>query len=138
ALEKARLAEEELNQGKYRGPLHGVPIGIKDLIFTKGIKTTMGSEIYAEFIPTENAFVIDQLETAGAIIFGKLNTHQFAYGPTGDRSYYGPVRNPYDITKIPGGSSSGSAASVAACLNYGALGTDTGGSIRVPAAFCGI
>ena len=105
ALRNAEIAEEEISQGKYRGPLHGVPIGIKDLVFTKGIKTTMGSEIYEDYIPTENAFVIDQLEKAGAIIFGKLNTHQFAYGPTGDRSYYGPVKNPYDTTKITGGSS---------------------------------
>ncbi|GGB43720.1 amidase [Lentibacillus populi] len=138
ALVIAEEREQELQFGKYRGPLHGIPIGLKDVIFTKGIRTTMGSEIFKDYIPAKDAFVVEQLKKAGAIIVGKLNTHQFAYGPTGDRSYYGVVANPHDKSKMSGGSSSGSAAAVAACLCYGALGTDTGGSIRIPSSFCGI
>jgi aspartyl-tRNA(Asn)/glutamyl-tRNA(Gln) amidotransferase subunit A len=137
-LEQAVKAEKEIENGTYRGPLHGIPIGLKDLIYTKNLKTTMGSDIYQNFVPTYNATVVGKLEEAGAIIIGKLNTHQFAYGPTGDRSFYGPVRNPYDLEKMTGGSSSGSAAAVSACLCFGSLGTDTGGSIRVPASFCGV
>lgn len=98
----------------------------------------MGAEIFDQFIPEEDAFVVQKLKEAGAIITGKQNTHQFAYGPTGDRSFYGLVRNPYDTTKMTGGSSSGSAAAVATGMNFGALGTDTGGSVRIPASFCGI
>lgn len=137
-IEQAEIAEKEIDAGAYRGPLHGIPLGLKDLIYTKNIKTTMGSEIYQDFLPEYNATVVDKLKEAGAIIIGKLNTHQFAYGPTGDRSFSGPVRNPYNIERMTGGSSSGSAAAVAACLCYGSLGTDTGGSIRVPASFCGV
>lgn len=137
-LREAKEIEKEIKQGNYKGPLHGIPIGVKDNIYTKGIKTTMGSEIYKDFIPEDDAFVIDILKRGGAIIIGKHNTHQFTYGPTGDRSHAGPVRNPYDIKKMSGGSSSGSAASVAAYLCYGALGTDTSGSVRIPASFCGI
>lgn len=136
--QEAKQAETEINGGKYRGPLHGVPIGIKDMIFTKGTRTTMGSEIYDKFIPEVDAFVVKKLKEAGAIIAGKQNTHQFAYGPTGDCSFYGPVHNPYDTEKMTGGSSSGSAASVATGMSFGALGTDTGGSVRIPASFCGI
>jgi aspartyl-tRNA(Asn)/glutamyl-tRNA(Gln) amidotransferase subunit A len=138
ALASANQAEKEILTGDIKGPLHGVPVGLKDLIYTKEIKTTMGSEIYQDFLPDYNATVTDKLEEAGAIIIGKLNTHQFAYGPTGDRSYYGAVKNPHDPSKITGGSSSGSGAAVAAFLCYGALGTDTGGSIRIPASMCGI
>src|SRR5699024_12852630 len=98
----------------------------------------MGSNIYKDFVPIEDAFVIETLKKAGAIIIGKHNTHQFAYGPTGDRSHVGPCKNPYDPTKMTGGSSAGSAAAVAACLCYGALGTDTSGSVRIPASFCGV
>jgi aspartyl-tRNA(Asn)/glutamyl-tRNA(Gln) amidotransferase subunit A len=138
AREAAQKAETEIMGGNYRGPLHGVPIGLKDIINTKNARTTMGSEIFKDYIPDSDATVVEKLEQAGAIIIGKLNTHQFAYGPTGDRSYFGPARNPLDPTKITGGSSSGSGASVAAYLNYGALGTDTSGSIRIPATLCGI
>lgn len=138
ALKDANEMEKEIKQGNYKGPLHGIPIGIKDNIFTKGIKTTMGSEIYRNFSPKENAFVINRLIKAGAIIIGKNNTHQFAFGPTGDRSHVGPAHNPYNIKKMTGGSSGGSAAAVSAYLCFGALGTDTGGSVRVPASFCGI
>lgn len=137
-LAQARIAEEEIEAGLYKGPLHGIAIGLKDLIYTKNMKTTMGSEIYKNYIPESNATVVDKLKKAGAIIIGKLNTHQFAYGPTGDRSYYGPTRNPFDPQKMTGGSSSGSAASVSACLCFGSLGTDTGGSVRIPASFCGV
>ncbi|WP_194841239.1 amidase [Salinibacillus xinjiangensis] len=138
ALATAKEREKEVLEGKYRGPLHGIPIGLKDLINTKGLKTTCGSSIFENHIPDENAELVNRLEEAGAIIIGKNNTHQFAYGPTGDRSHVGPVRNPYNIKKMTGGSSSGSAASVAACLNYGTIGTDTGGSVRIPASFCGV
>lgn len=138
AINTAKEREEEISRGEYRGPLHGIPIGLKDIFDTKGLKTTVGSKIYENNIPNEDAPVVTQLKTAGAIIIGKLNTHQFAYGPTGDRSYYGPVANPHNIKKMTGGSSSGSAAAVSAYLCYGALGTDTGGSVRIPASFCGI
>lgn len=138
ALADAKKAEEDISSGNVRGVLHGVPVGLKDLIYTKGVKTTMGSEIYKDYIPPYNATVVDRLSGAGAIIIGKLNTHEFAYGPTGDVSYFGPVKNPYDLTRVSGGSSSGSGAAVSAGLCYGALGTDTGGSIRIPSSACGI
>ena len=138
AIETAEQMEKEIASGHYRGPLHGIPIGLKDLIYTKGIRTTMGSMIYHDFIPDHDATVVETLKQAGAIMIGKLNTHEFAYGPTGDESFFGAVRNPYDRTKITGGSSSGSGAAVASGLCYGALGTDTGGSIRIPSSACGI
>jgi aspartyl-tRNA(Asn)/glutamyl-tRNA(Gln) amidotransferase subunit A len=138
ALESASQAETEIVTGNWRGPLHGIPIGLKDLICTKNIKTTMGSQIYKDFVPVYDATVVEKLKRAGAVIIGKLNTHQFAYGPTGDRSYFGAVKNPHDLTKMSGGSSSGSGAAVSAGLCYAALGTDTGGSIRIPSACCGI
>ncbi|MGA9173848.1 MAG: amidase, partial [Thermoactinomyces sp.] len=138
AMESALQAEKEIAAGNWKGPLHGIPIGLKDLIYTKEIKTTMGSAIYKDHIPDYDAAVVEKLKQAGAIIIGKLNTHQFAYGPTGDRSFFGAVKNPYNLSKIPGGSSSGSGASVAASMCFAALGTDTGGSIRIPSACCGI
>ncbi|MFJ5768943.1 amidase [Psychrobacillus sp. NPDC093180] len=137
-IEQAHKVQREIEAGNYKGPLHGIPIGLKDLIYTVNAKTTMGSEIYQDFVPEFNATVVEKLKEAGAILIGKLNTHQFAYGPTGDRSYFGPVRNPHNPEKMTGGSSSGSAAAVSACLCYAALGTDTGGSVRVPASFCGV
>src|SRR5699024_8683556 len=138
SLEMEKQADLEMADGNYKGELHGIPIGIKDVIYTDDMKTTMGSPIYENYHPQENATAVRRLKTAGAIIIGKLNTHQFAYGPTGDRSYFGPVHNPYDLNRMTGGSSSGSAAAVAASLAYGALGTDTSGSVRIPASFCGI
>ncbi|GAB7386451.1 amidase [Bacillaceae bacterium] len=138
ALQAAMRAEKEIVSGNWRGPLHGVPIGLKDMIYTKNGRTTMGAERYKDFVPDDDAAVVEKLRQAGAILIGKLNTHQFAYGPTGDRSYFGAVRNPYDLTKMSGGSSSGSGAAVAAALCFAALGTDTGGSIRIPSACCGI
>ncbi|BCJ87608.1 amidase [Effusibacillus dendaii] len=138
AIENARTAEREIVEGNWRGPLHGVPIGLKDLVFTEGVRTTMGARIFKDYIPDYSATVVNKLEEAGAVLLGKLNTHEFAYGPTGDRSFFGPVKNPYDLEKITGGSSSGSGAAVAAGMVFAALGTDTGGSIRIPAAHCGI
>lgn len=138
AVREAKLAEAEIMAGDWKGPLHGVPIGLKDLIYTKGIRTTMGSEIFNDFLPQTDASVVTRIKQAGGIIVGKLNTHQFAYGPTGDRSFFGPVHNPYDHSKITGGSSSGSGAAVAAGMCFAALGSDTGGSIRIPSSICGI
>lgn len=138
ALEAAQLAEEEIGKGNIKGPLHGVPVAIKDVIFTKGIRTTMGSKVFENFVPDFNATVVQKLKDAGAIIIGKTHTHEFAYGPTGDRSLIGSCRNPYNPDKITGGSSSGSAVAIAKDMAIAALGTDTGGSIRIPAAACGV
>ena len=138
ALEEASLAEREITAGRHHGPLHGVPIALKDLIFTRGVRTTMASGFFAEHVPDHSATVARKLEDAGSVLIGKTNTHEFAYGPTGDRSFFGPTRNPHDTGKITGGSSGGSGAAVAAGLCYGALGSDTGGSIRIPAALCGV
>ena len=138
ALAAAKKAEQELYRNTYRGPLHGIPIGIKDMIETKGLRTTMGSGIFKDYIPEKDAAVVQKLKEAGAVILGKLHTHEFAYGPMGDRSYFGPARNPHDPRKIAGGSSSGAGAAVAAGLCFGAVGTDTGGSVRIPASCCGV
>lgn len=138
ALEDAQKAEQDMMAGHWKGQLHGIPISLKDVIYTKDIKTTMGSQLYKNFIPDYDATVVDRLKQSGAIIIGKLNTHEFAYGPSGDRSCFGPVRNPYDLSKMSGGSSSGSAAALASLLCFGALGTDTGGSIRIPSSMCGV
>ncbi|WP_164525626.1 amidase [Siminovitchia acidinfaciens] len=137
-LKQAYAAEEEIMKGSYRGLLHGIPVGIKDLIFTKGVRTTMGSRLFKDFVPDRNADAVNRLIDAGAIITGKLNTHELAFGTTGDQSYFGAVKNPYDHEKITGGSSSGSAAAVAAHMCLAAIGTDTGGSIRIPASFCNV
>lgn len=138
ALEQARIAEAEIRDGSWRGPLHGIPIGLKDLIDTAAIKTTCASELFADRIPTEDAEVVKRLKRAGAVILGKQNLQEFAWGGTSASSHYGPVHNPWNLDRIAGGSSGGSATAVAARLCFGAIGTDTGGSIREPAAFCGI
>ena len=138
AMEDARRAEAEISSGRYRGPLHGVPIGIKDLVDTKAVRTTMASAFFEHHVPDRDAAVALRLREAGSVLLGKTNTHEFAYGPTGDRSFFGPTRNPRDPDKITGGSSGGSGAAVAAGLLYGAIGSDTGGSIRIPAALCGV
>ena len=138
ALEEAGRAEREILAGRYRGPLHGVPIGLKDLIYTEGVRTTMGSAFFEDYVPDHSAAVATKLQEAGTILVGKTNTHEFAYGPTGDRSHFGPTRNPHDTARISGGSSAGSAAAVAANLLYASLGSDTGGSVRIPAALCGV
>jgi aspartyl-tRNA(Asn)/glutamyl-tRNA(Gln) amidotransferase subunit A len=112
ALEAAARAEEEMTAGRYRGPLHGVPLGLKDLIYTEGVRTTMGSAFFKDYVPDYSATVALKLEQAGAVLVGKTNTHEFAYGPTGDRSYFGPTRNPHDTRRISGGSSGGSGAAL--------------------------
>jgi aspartyl-tRNA(Asn)/glutamyl-tRNA(Gln) amidotransferase subunit A len=138
ALQEAERAEREILAGRHGSALHGVPVGLKDLIFTRGVRTTMGSAFFKDHVPDHSAAVAVRLEEAGTVLLGKTNTHEFAYGPTGDRSYFGPTRNPHDPARISGGSSSGSAAAVAANLLYAALGSDTGGSVRIPAALCGV
>lgn len=137
ALTRAK-ALDALPASAARGPLHGVPIALKDNIDTAGIRTTAASSVYDDRVPAEDAEVARRLAAAGAIVLGKLNLHEFANGGTSATSYYGPVRNPWALDRNPGGSSGGSAAAVAAGLCFGALGTDTGGSIRTPASYCGI
>ena len=138
ALDQARRAEQEIFRGKYRGPLHGIPIGLKDIVDTAGIPTTAGSALFKNRIPAEDADIVRRLHDAGAVILGKQNLHEFAYGGSSMISFYGEVRNPWDTSRIAGGSSGGSAAGVAAGLGYAAIGTDTAGSIRLPAAYCGV
>lgn len=137
AMQQAKVLDAEQKAGKLRGPLHGIPIALKDNIDTAGTRTTAASAVYDERIPTEDAEVVRKLKAAGAIFVGKANLHEFAMGGTSATSYFGPVRNPWNLARNSGGSSGGSAAAVAAELCYGALGTDTGGSIRTPASFCG-
>jgi len=138
ALAEARRAEREIQDGHDRGPLHGVPIGLKDILDTAGVRTTAASAQYKDRVPTEDAEVVRRLRAAGAIILGKQNLHEFAYGGSSMISYFGEVHNPWDVARIAGGSSGGSAASVAAGLGYAAIGTDTAGSIRLPAAYGGV
>jgi aspartyl-tRNA(Asn)/glutamyl-tRNA(Gln) amidotransferase subunit A len=133
----AARADFALARGNRLGPLHGIPIAIKDNIWTRDVRTTAGSKILAEFVPQEDAAVVQALRQAGAIILGKTNLHEFAYGVTCNNVHYGAVHNSWDLARIPGGSSGGSAAAVTAGLCCAALGTDTGGSIRIPAAMCG-
>jgi aspartyl-tRNA(Asn)/glutamyl-tRNA(Gln) amidotransferase subunit A len=133
AYQEAEKAENEQRTGLFRGPLHGVPIAIKDLIAVKNVRMTAGSKVLAEYIPHEDATVVEQLRRAGAVIVGKTNTHEFAYG-----TYTPPTRNPWNLLHIAGGSSGGSAASVASGMCPGAIGSDTGGSIRIPSACCGV
>lgn len=138
ARSDAAHAETEILNGRYRGPLHGVPVALKDNIWTAGQRTTAGSKILAGFIPVEDATVVRRLRHAGAIVIGKANMSEFAYGATNNNPHYGATRNPWDLSRITGGSSGGSAAAVAAGCAYAALGTDTGGSVRIPAALCGV
>ncbi len=138
AIAQARVLENELQHGKWRGPLHGIPIALKDNIDTAGVRTTAASAVFADRTPTEDAEVVRRLKAAGAVIVGKLNMHEFALGTTSAISHYGPVHNPWSLAHIAGGSSGGSGAAVAASLCYGAIGTETGASIRLPAACCGV
>jgi aspartyl-tRNA(Asn)/glutamyl-tRNA(Gln) amidotransferase subunit A len=138
ALAQAARLEAELAAGTRRGPLHGVPVALKDNIDTAAVRTTAASSVFDDRVPAEDAEVVRRLTAAGAITIGKLNLHEFANGGTSATSYFGPVRNPWALDRNPGGSSGGSAAAVAAGLCYGALGTDTGGSIRTPASYCSV
>jgi aspartyl-tRNA(Asn)/glutamyl-tRNA(Gln) amidotransferase subunit A len=138
ALAAARQLENEQQSGRWRGPLHGIPVALKDNIDTAGIPTTAASGVFADRVPEEDAAVVVRLKNAGAVILGKLNLHEFALGGTSSVSHFGAVRNPWSPDHNPGGSSGGSGAAVAADLCLGALGTDTGGSIRIPASSCGI
>jgi aspartyl-tRNA(Asn)/glutamyl-tRNA(Gln) amidotransferase subunit A len=138
AIAEARVAERELARGRRRGPLHGIPIALKDNIWTRGIRTTAGSAILRDFVPTEDATVVRRLKKAGAVLLGKTNLHEFAYGATNENPHFGFAHNPWAQERMTGGSSGGSAAAVSAGLCVAALGSDTGGSIRIPAAFCGI
>ena len=134
----ARAAETEIDNGTYRGPLHGVPIGIKDLFDVAGVPNTMGTKILRDNIPTADAAVVGRLKDAGAIVLGKQNLHEFAFGITSENPHYGVVRNPWNVERVPGGSSGGTAAAVAAGMCAAGIGSDTGASIRAPASFCGV
>ena len=138
AMRQARQAESEILRGEDRGPLHGIPLGLKDLIDTAGTRTTAASALFKDRAPTQDAEVVQRLRSAGAVFLGKQNLHEFAYGGSSMISYYGEVHNPWNPAHIAGGSSGGSAAAVAAGLGFGAIGTDTAGSVREPAAQCGV
>jgi len=137
ALAAARQADEDFARGLDRGPLQGIPVAVKDLYYTKGVKTTGGSKILADFVPTYDCAAVEKLKAAGAVLTGKLGMHEFAFGITSNNAHYGPVRNAWDPSRIPGGSSGGSGTAVSAGLVFAALGSDTGGSIRIPASYCG-
>lgn len=138
ALDQARVADAAIQRGEWFGPLHGIPIAIKDNIDTAGIRTTAASAVFLDRVPTRDADVVRRVKDGGAIVLGKLNMHEFAGGTTSAISHFGPVHNPWNLDHIAGGSSGGNGAAVAAGLCFGSVGTDTGGSIRIPAACCGI
>jgi len=138
AMHEAEQAEAEIAQGRWRGPLHGIPVGLKDLIDTAGVPTTAASAVFRDRKPAQDADVVEKLKSAGAVILGKQNLHEFAYGGSSLISHFGPVRNPVNPDFIAGGSSGGSAAAVSCGMCYAAIGTDTAGSIREPAALCGV
>jgi aspartyl-tRNA(Asn)/glutamyl-tRNA(Gln) amidotransferase subunit A len=137
ALAQAERADDELSRGIDRGPLHGIPYALKDVFSTKGIRTTCGSKILADHVPDHDSAVYEKLRTAGAVLMGKVGMQEFAYGITCNNPHFGAIRNPHDAERIPGGSSGGSGVAVAAEMVFFAMGSDTGGSIRIPAAFCG-
>jgi aspartyl-tRNA(Asn)/glutamyl-tRNA(Gln) amidotransferase subunit A len=137
-LAEARVAEREIARGQYRGPLHGIPIGVKDLIDTAGMRTTYGSGMFADHVPERDGSVPERLRAAGAVITGKTATHEFGKGVTTNNYFFGPTRNPWNLDHVPGGSSGGAGAAVAAGFGPVQIGTDGGGSIRFPAAFCGV
>lgn len=138
ALIQAKAAEREVQRGQYRGRLHGIPLGIKDNFYISGKVTTMGSKIHKDFVPSYDAGIIEKLAQSGAIFLGKMNMHEYALGGTTDNPHFGTCKNPWDLNKTPGGSSGGSAVAVASKMAVAALGSDTSGSIRIPAAICGV
>lgn len=138
AAESALCSKKRHKSNRDLGPLHGIPISLKDNLYTAGLCTTGGSKFLRDFLPLEDAAVVTSLKHSGAVFLGKTNLHEFAYGVTSNNPHFGPVRNPWDLNRIPGGSSGGSAAALAAGLCYGSIGTDTGGSIRIPASLCGL
>ena len=137
ARDEATQADSEIKAGHYRGPLHGIPISIKDVFATKDLRTTAGSKVLANWIPAYDAEAVVRLRAAGAVILGKNHMHEFAYGVSSDNPHYGPARNPWDPSRIPGGSSGGSAIAVATSQGFASLASDTGGSIRIPSGLCG-
>ncbi len=138
ALARAHELDRELAQGTNRGPLHGIPIAHKDLMWTEGVRTTSGSKLFADFVPDRDAAVVRKLDAEGAVMVGKAGLHELAYGITSDNPHFGTIRNPRNAQHVPGGSSGGSGVAVATGMAFVATGTDTGGSIRVPASFCGV
>jgi aspartyl-tRNA(Asn)/glutamyl-tRNA(Gln) amidotransferase subunit A len=138
ALERARRADLEIREDEYRGTLHGIPLALKDLFETRGVLTTAGSLFYSDWVPQEDGAVVERLNSAGMVNLGKLNMHEIALGVTNNNPHYGACRNPWKFERTPGGSSGGSAAALAAGMCMGALGSDTGGSIRIPASLCGV
>jgi aspartyl-tRNA(Asn)/glutamyl-tRNA(Gln) amidotransferase subunit A len=138
ARAEAKKAESQIIQGKYRGPLHGIPISLKDLIYVRGVRSTSGSKILSDYIPEYDSTVVKKLSDAGAIIIGMNNTHEFACGITNINPHYGSSKNPWDSTRMSGGSSGGSAVAVSARMSSASIGTDTSGSIRVPSSLCGL
>jgi aspartyl-tRNA(Asn)/glutamyl-tRNA(Gln) amidotransferase subunit A len=138
ALQQALQAEQEIINGNYKGPLHGIPLALKDLFETEGIRTTAGSTFFTDYIPEEDAAVVRCLKEAGCVLLGKLNMHEIALGVTNENPHFGDCCNPWDVACITGGSSGGNAAALAAGLCMGAVGSDTGGSIRIPSALCGV
>lgn len=138
ALESARQADQELAKGIDFGPLHGIPVAVKDVFETKGVRTTCGSKLFENFVPDRDAAVVEKLDEAGAVLIGKTSMHELAFGVTSNNPHFGTVRNPWDPERIPGGSSGGSGSAVAADMAFMAMGSDTGGSIRIPASYCGV
>src|SRR5262249_21545294 len=138
ALAAARQAEQEIARGAYRGPLHGIPFGIKDTHYTKGIRTTANTPVLADFVPDFDAAVVARLKAAGGVLVGKLKLPEFSFGSAGEGGFVPDAKNPWNLSRTPGGSSSGSAAALAAGLLTVATGGDTSGSIRNPATFCGV
>lgn len=138
ARREAKESEAALSRGEYRGPLHGIPIGVKDNLATAGVRSTVGSKVLANYVPDEDAEVVRRCKDAGAIVLGKENLEEFAAGMTSNNAHYGAVRNPWNLDHVPGGSSGGGGANVAAAVTFASLGTDLGGSVRLPGTFCGV